>query len=385
MLYILNYRVNNKNMKKLYFKKTLMILIPIIILMIISFLNLKNAALISSAYSGYLIKQIVWYGLSFIVLIIIYILNPPFLIKNSFYLYLCNVLLLFLVLFIGKEVNGSRAWFDLGIFAFQPSELMKVTLLFYLTKVVGDNAKKILSLKEEFFLLIRIIIIVFIPSILTFLEPDTGAIIMYFIITLAILFFSKIRKRWLVFGMLLTVCFASLFIFMYLKKQDTFINIFGTSFFYRMDRLIDFKNQNGLQLENALIASGSAGVKGHGMGTIALYFPEAPTDFAFALSLSTLGLRGGFLILLSFLILDVFLILQLSRVKDNYFKIFLAGFLGMFIYQQFQNILMNIGLLPIVGITLPFVSYGGSSILIYFICMGFILNFIIKKISFEDI
>lgn len=152
-----------------------MIMIPIIILMIISFLNLKNAALISSAYSSYLVKQIVWYGLSFVVLIVIYILNPPFLIKNSLYLYLFNVLLLFLVLFIGKEVNGARAWFDLGIFAFQPSELMKVTLLFYLTKVIGDNTKKYLSLKEEFFLLIRIIIIVLIPSVLTFLEPDTGA------------------------------------------------------------------------------------------------------------------------------------------------------------------------------------------------------------------
>lgn len=385
MLYILNYRVQNKTMKKLYFNKILLILVPIIILMIISFLNLKNAALISDSYSTYLVKQTVWYGLSFIVLIVLYILNPPFLIKNSFYLYAINVVLLLLVLFIGKEVNGAKAWFNLGVFAFQPSELMKVTLLFYIAKIIGDQANKVLSWKEEFLLLLKILLVLAVPSILTFMEPDTGAVIIYFSIVFAVIFFSKIRKWWLIIGLFFVGCFIALFLFLYFQKQDTFIKLFGTSFFYRMDRLIDFKNQSGLQLENAIIASGSAGVSGHGMGKIALYFPEAPTDFAFALCLSNLGLKGGFMVLISFLILDIFLIIQLIKVKDSYFRVFLAGFLGMFIYQQFQNILMNLGLMPIVGITLPFVSYGGSSILIYFICLGFILNYLIKKISIEDI
>lgn len=371
-------------MKKLYFSKLLLILIPIIILMIISFLNLKNAVLISDSYSGYLTKQMIWYGLSFLMIIILYVLNPYFLIKNSFYLYIINVFLLLLVLFIGKEVNGAKAWFDLGVFAFQPSELMKITLLFYVTKTIGDNNNK-LSWKEEFLLLLKIIAILAVPSILTFMEPDTGAVIIYFSIVLMIIFFSKIRKWWIILGLFFIACFIAIFLFLYFQKQDIFIKLFGTSFFYRMDRLIDFKNQSGLQLENAIIASGSAGIIGHGMGRIALYFPEAPTDFAFALCLSNLGLRGGFGVLISFLILDVFLIIQLIKEKDKYFRIFLAGFLGMFIYQQFQNILMNIGLMPIVGITLPFVSYGGSSILIYFISFGFILNYLIKKISISDI
>lgn len=366
-------------MKKTYINKIFLFLIPIIVLMIISFLNLKNAALITTAYNSYLNKQIIWYILSFIVVLFIYILNPSFLIRNSLYLYLGNVLLLFLVLFIGKEVNGARAWFDLGIFAFQPSELMKVSLLFYLTKLIGDHSSKRLTWQEEAKLLLKIIVIFVIPSILTFLEPDTGAIIMYFMITLVVILFSNIRKRWIVFGLLLVVIFIILFLYLYFKQQDLFINVFGTGFFYRMDRLIDFKNQSGLQLENALIASGSAGIKGHGMGKVALYFPEAPTDFAFALCLSNLGLRGGFITLIAFLVLDVYLIFQIFKIKDNYNKIFLVGFLGMFIYQQFQNIMMNIGLLPIVGITLPFISYGGSSILIYFICLGYISNFLIKK------
>ena len=145
-----------------------------------------------------------------------------------------------------------------------------------------------------------------------------------------------------------------------------------------MDRLINFWDASGYQIENALIGIASGGLFGLGINSFHIYFPEPVTDFVFALILTNMGLVGALIVLIAFLYFNFLLIRDLKIVKKHQ-QYFIIGFLGIFIYQQLEHIMMNLGLLPITGITLPFLSYGGSSLISYFILIGFILNFKLKK------
>jgi rod shape determining protein RodA len=302
--------------------------------------------------------------------------------KYHIYFYLFNIFLLLLVLIISNPINGSKCWLILPkIGSIQPSEFMKISLIITLSKITGNwtlNNKK-LNIKRELNLFFKIFLVIFLPISLTFLEPDTGAVFIYLIITISILFVSPLRKRWFIILSIIIVLLLSSFLYLYFFKQDLFINIFGTNLFYRIDRLLDWKNGTGMQLENSLSAIGSANLFGHGYMNTPIYFPESGTDFIFAVLASNFGLIGSIL----FLILLVFFdksIINISKKTNNLTnKYIIIGTGGMIIYQQIQNIGMTLGILPITGITLPFISYGGSSLLSYFLIIG-----IIFKISSDN-
>ena len=212
-----------------------------------------------------------------------------------------------------------------------------------------------------------------------FLEPDTGAIIFYFLSAITILFFAPIKKIWFIILGIIIILFIGLFIFLYIYNQDILINILGTSFFYRVERIITFKTESSYQLENALIAIGSSSIFGTGLNNISIYIPEAPTDFIFAFSISNFGIITGILIILCYLIIDLFLLSNFFKLKNKKIKLVLISFISIFVFQQIINIGMNLGLLPIIGIPLPFLSYGGSTIIIYFLFIAIILSLLKKN------
>ena len=160
----------------------------------------------------------------------------------------------------------------------------------------------------------------------------------------------------------------------YFINQDLFVKIFGTSFFLRIDRLLDWSNKSGYQLENGISAIGSAGLFGHGFNKTPVYFPEPQTDFIFAVFGSNFGFIGSLALISLLIFFNVKLIMIAIKNNSNINKYVIGGIVGMLIYQQFQNIGMTIGLMPITGITLPFISYGGSSLLSYMIMVGIIFN-----------
>ena len=338
---------------------------------------MSNAALISSQYENHLMRQIMWYSIGYIIVILFLFINPKWLFKYSFYFYLINVLLLILVLFFGKEINGARAWFDFKLISYQPSETMKLTLLIHL--IYYSSNTKIHTFKDEFKFIFKVLLITLIPSILTFLEPDTGAVVIYFIIALVILLFSKIRKRWFITLFVIAIISIVLFFSLFFYYQDTFVNIFGTSFFYRIDRLIDFKNGSGMQLENALTAMGVSGTYGNGFQKFTLYFPEAPTDFIFALMVTNFGFIGALIVIIACLALNLILLLIVFKNKDVKIRLLAICLFAIFLFQQAQNILMNVGLMPIIGIPLPFLSYGGTNLIVFFIMLGLLIKMLIIK------
>ncbi len=359
--------------------KQLIFYVPLLILNIISLFNMINAKLISPVYTNAFIKQLIWFIIGYLLIFIIPKLKLRKIFKYSKYLYLFSCFLLLLVLWIGKDLNGAKCWFSIFGFSFQPSELAKLALGLYLTDII--SRQKIKSCQDQIYILIKIIIITLIPSILVFLEPDTGAIINFLIILFIAILYLKLNKWWYIsFGSILLLLFITFFS-LYYFSPDTLIKLIGTSFFYRMDRLVNFASGTSYQLENALITIGSASFWGVGFNKILLYIPEAPTDFFFAFSIGNFGILSALIILLCLLIIDSYILYNAKHLKNNKYKIFTYMYLGIFLFHQIYNIAMNVGLLPIMGIPLPFLSYGGTSTLINFLFMAMILNFIKAKHS----
>ncbi len=364
-------------------KINLSILIPICILSVISIITICSALTYISKTSGNLaLKQAMWYILGAFLVFGIVKLKNEYLYKNSWILYIIgNILLLSLLLF-APEINSSKCWFVIpGVGSFQPSEFMKIFLMLTLASMIHNFRAKYdnPTVQEEFIFILKTLGIVLLPSILTFLQPDTGSVIIYLIIYFVMMFASGIRARWFIFSFIIIFTIASGILLLYFFNEKTFIGVFGTKLYYRLERIFNWSSGNGLQLENSLAAIGSAGMFGHGFNNTPIYFPEAGTDFIFAVFASNFGLLGVFLLLSVIVFLDTKIIMLGQKKINDTDRYILMGIAAMLVFQQVQNIGMTVGLLPITGITLPFVSYGGSSLLSYMIIVGILLNISSEK------
>ena len=359
-------------------KIDLTIVIPIVLFFIISITTIYSAMTYLSPDNGNLaLKQAIWYLVGVIIIVILFKLKNDYLYRNAWLLYIIGNILLVSLLLFAPEINNSKCWFVIPyIGSFQPSEFMKIFIMLVLAVMISNFRETTdhPSIKEEFIFILKTLIVVLIPSVLTFLEPDTGAVMIYFIIYFCMMFTSGIRLRWFVILGVIIAVILGLVLGCYFLNEDLLVNIFGTDLYYRFDRILDWQNGSGLQLENALAAIGSAGVFGHGFNQTPIYFPESGTDFIFAVYASNFGLLGAIVLIAIIIFFDTRLINMATKKIASRDKFVLAGIIGMLVFQQVQNIGMTVGLLPITGITLPFISYGGSSLLSYLILVGIILN-----------
>ena len=359
------------------------ILIPIIFLSIISIITINSALTYTAKSLGNLaLKQAVWYLIGWIFVIILMRLKNEYLYRNTWYLYILGNILLIGLLLFADPINGSKCWFVIpGIGSIQPSEFMKIFIMLTLATMIHNfrNDTDNPTCLDELKFIIKTFVIVLIPSILTFLQPDTGSVVIYLVIYLSMMFVSGIRARWFIISFIIIAFLFGIFAYLYLFRENIFIKLFGSSFYYRIERIFNWKEGSGLQLENALAAIGSAGLFGHGYNKTPIYFPESSTDFIFAVFASNFGLIGVIILLGLIAYLDInIIILAKKRIEDTD-KYIIAGIIGMLLFQQIQNIGMAVGLLPITGITLPFISYGGSSLLSYMMIVGILLNISVKK------
>ena len=374
-----------KNTSK--YKVDISIVLCIVLFAFISIVTIGSAEKLLDESTNLVLKQIIWYVIGFIFVLFVMFIGNHLLYKNSWFLYAFGVLLLILVLFFGKEINHARCWFQIkGIGTFQPSEFMKIILIITLGKMIDKFKTKYNNptLMEEFKFLLKVAIVVGIPSVLTFLEPDTGVVLIYLLITIVMLFIAGIRYRWfgILFGILLG--FIGIVLITYFINNDLFISIFGSSFFLRVDRLLDWSSGIGYQLENGITSIGSGGLLGYGINNTPIYFPEPQTDFIFAVFANNFGFFGSTTLLVLLTFFDLKLVKLAIESPNNTNKYVISGIIGMLIYQQLQNIGMTIGIMPITGITLPFISYGGSSLISYMIMLGIILNISNENIRYRN-
>ena len=374
-------------MKKISkYKVDVWLLLILLVFVIISLVTISSAQdLISN--NSLIIKQLLWYIAGFIIAYFIMFIGNDFIYRNAWFLYIIGIISLLGLLLFAEPINNAKCWYSIpGIGTIQPSEFMKIILIITLGTMIHKFNEEFSnpSVMEEFKFLIKVAIVVLIPSILTFLQPDTGVVLIYLLITIIMLFLSGIRYRWFILLFSIIFILVAFVIAVYFINTDLFINIFGTDFFLRIDRLLDWSNSSGYQLENGIISIGSGGFLGMGIGNTPIYFPEPQTDFIFAVYANNFGFIGTIILLGLIAFFDIKLILLAIKNTNLTNKFIIAGIVGMLIYQQLQNIGMTFGLMPITGITLPFISYGGSSLLSYMIMIGIIFNISNETIRYTN-
>lgn len=372
---------HNKNMKKNKIFTIFFFLIPMFTLLSMSLILMYHAKYITNIYANHFLKQSLWIAIGLSIIIASRFFNMQNLFKYARPLYYLSIISLILVLLVGENINGAKAWINCKWFLFQPSELMKLTYSLYLSSLI--STKRFYNPKQAFMFLLHILILFLIPAILVFLEPDTGAIIFYFLITITALYSSNLQKRWIIGILIIGILLIGFILYTYFFQRDILISVLGTTIFYRMERLLSLGE--GMQINHALIALGSAPLMKWNLTKTGIYIPESPTDFIFSLSSNVFGLLGNMFILLSYFLLDIYFLSYLKKQNKKDQKIFTSTFLSLFIPSQIINIGMNLGLLPIIGIPLPFLSYGGSSTIILFLYLAIIFSVKEKEISVETL
>lgn len=274
-----------------------------------------------------------------------------------------------------SDVNGATSWYNFPGFSFQPSEFMKIVMIICMSKTISLHNEKnpIHDFENDLKLIGKVAAIALPPMILTYLQNDAGVTLIMAASVVFILFASGIQKGWYIFGVSLIVFIILVFVYLFIFHPEIFTKIITG---HKLDRIYGwldpegtYKNE-GFQLYNAMMAYGTAGLFGHGFHTVIISLQEAQTDFIFSVITLGYGFVGAFITFILILGLDFCVLnigLKATHQSDRYF---VAGVFGCLIFQQFWNIAMILGILPITGITLPFLSYGGSSLLSYMIAIA---------------
>ncbi len=319
-------------------------------------------------------RQALWIGLGIMFFLIISNINYRRFWDWTYFLYLASLFFLLLVLLLGSVRLGAQRWLRFGWFNFQPSELAKLVMAIFLARYFSLKDESNVTLLSERFGVFRALIVplffIAIPMGLIIEQPDLGTGLIVLFIFIPMLYLANVKLKYL-FVMLALIIFSTPFAWNFLRG-------------YQKDRLMVFLNPNidplgaGYTIIQSKIAIGSGGFWGRGWlsGTQSQlrFLPEAHTDFIFASFSEEWGLLGGIVLLFLYylLIRKGFLIAQ--RTRDQFGRLMAFGISLMLAIQVSINIAMNMGFAPIVGIPLPLMSYGGSSIFVTFIALGILAN-----------
>jgi len=278
-------------------------------------------------------------------------------------IYLLSLLALLLVLFFGETIRGTTGWFKIAGFSFQPAEFAKVALIIFSAWWISKQGRRF----ERSQFVVGSGMLAFLPALLIMFQPDLGSALVLCGIWFGLLFITGTKKRF-IFGLLGIFLAVSLLGWFFFLKD------------YQKDRLLTFLDPNldplgaGYNVTQSVIAIGAGQVLGRGLGfgsQSQLHFlPEAQTDFIFSVIAEELGLIGV-VILLALYFLILWRLLRLAQKADDEFNSYLiVGIILLFFVQLLVNVGGAIGFLPVTGVTLPFVSYGGSSLIINLLLIG---------------
>lgn len=314
-------------------------------------------------------RQIIWILLAVIALFLAIIPDYRFLRSGNvaFYFYVATVAFLVLVLVIGEITLGAQSRFDLGFFSIQPADPAKLVLILVLAKYFAKRHEQI----EDFKHIIISGIYAFFIFGLIFIQPDFGSAVIMFFVWLGMVLVSGIKLRHLATVFLLgIVVFGLMWQFIFFDYQKERIATF-------IDPLSDIQGA-GYNAYQSTVAIGSGGVFGKGIGygtqSKLLFLPEYETDFIFAAYAEEWGMTGVILLFMLFSLVVWRLLKHAMEGATNFERLFASGVTILFVTHFFVHIGMNIGLLPVTGTTVPFLSYGGSHLLTEFIAVGMVMG-----------
>ena len=321
-------------------------------------------------------KQIAWFCIGLLVMVSAFSFNYRLLERWAYPIYIGCVLMLLGVIVFGKLAGGSRRWLILGPLHFQPSEMIKIAVVLVLAKYYSKDASSSgFTLKE----IVRPMLLAALPVGLIVMQPDLGTAGLVTLIAVTITLFMKVERRSLL--TLLAGCMAVVPA-VWLALKD-----------YQKQRILTFLNPDhdplgsGYHIIQSKIAIGSGMITGKGylLGTqnALSFLPEEHTDFIFSILAEEWGLVGSALLIFLFIVLILWGLGIAHRCRDPFGIILAIGITSLFFWQVVINIGMTMGLLPVVGVPLPFISYGGSSTITVAICVGLLMNVSMRRFMLE--
>lgn len=368
--------------KKIIKNLDYVLLFSIIALLCIGFIGLKSATINASVKYNldFVSRQMLWALIGFAAFFFVLSIDYSFLEKWSLWMYGLTLILLCAVLLFGKSVKGAQAWIPLGPIRFQPAELVKILMILCLAKFLSDRVGRLNTWKE----LLPAFIYMGIPLLLILMQPDLGTGLVFVAILFGMLVVAGASLPKLAF--LITTGLGAIVLWIaghflwgwWIPLKD-----------YQLMRLVVFINPDidprnwGWNVIQAKITVGSGGLWGRGWGkgpqTMNEFLPEQWTDFIFCVWAEEFGFVGSFVLLLCMFILLWRGIRIANQAKDVYGSLIAVGIVSMICFHVLQNVGMSVGIMPITGIPLPLVSYGGSSLLANMISLGLLMNIYLYK------
>ena len=351
---------------KIYFDQYLFISITLLSIMGLIFLYSASQGNIETA-----IKQSFFVALGLVLMFLLSQVDPDFYKNNALFFLMLSISLIVLTIFFGKEVNGARRWLDLGFFTLQPSEIVKIALPVFLAAYLYNKPLPI-SLLNTAISMIVIIIIVNLVRI----QPDLGTSLVIFIAGLYILFLAGLS--WKFIGASFGIIILSLpFIW------NNFLEPFQRQrILTLLDPTVD-PYGSGWNITQSKIAIGSGGIQGKGYGSGSQahldFLPETETDFIFAVIAEEFGFIGACILMSMFFFIILRCFYLAVNARDRFCRLTIGGLSLLFISTIFINLAMVVGIIPVVGMPLPFISKGGSSLLSFYIAFGIIISMATHK------
>ncbi|MBA3927352.1 rod shape-determining protein RodA [Listeria rustica] len=358
------------------------IVLSLMLLCVISMISIYSAQLTNEQYNAnFVMKQAVWFVVSGFAIFVIMQLDYERLTKWAYYFYGAGLLMLVFVLFFGKEVNGAKSWIIIPFLgSLQPSEVVKVILIIVLAKVIWDHNRKykLHTVKLDFLLLVKIGIITIIPIGLIMLQPDLGTGLVFIAIMSGMILVSGITWKLIVpiYGSIIAIGGTLLYLVLY--HESWLVKLGFKS--YQFERIHTWINPEsdpqggGYQVLRAMTAIGSGQIGGNGAGYNAIAIPENHNDFIFTVIGGDFGFVGASILLAIYFLLIYQIIRVALDIGIPFYSYICTGVVMMIMFHVFENVGMNIGLLPITGIPLPFISYGGSALLGNMMAIGLVLG-----------
>ncbi|AUZ40972.1 MULTISPECIES: FtsW/RodA/SpoVE family cell cycle protein [Bacillus] len=333
-------------------------------------------------------KQIIYYALGAIAISVLLYFDLEQLEKLSLYVFLFGILLL-LILRVSPESiapvkNGAKSWFQFGSVTLQPSEFMKIGLMMMVASVISKaSPKKIRTLRDDVHLLLKIAGVSVVPIGLILLQ-DAGTAGICMFIVIVMIFMSGVNWKLIAIIGGSGILLISLILLVMINFPDAAKSVGIQE--YQIKRVTSWvSDTNGTtqedansswQVDQAVMAIGSGGIVGNGVHNLKVYVPEGQTDFIFAILGESFGFIGCAIVVIMFFFLIYRLVVLIDKIHqfNRFASFFCVGYTALIVIHTFQNIGMNIGIMPVTGIPLLFVSYGGSSTLATLIGFGIVYN-----------
>lgn len=361
----------------------------IILLFLIVSLLAISSAVTTGQYAGYnfVTKQVFWYGVGAVIVGLVMFFEPEQYKKMSWIIYGFGVFLLFVLFILPGSLelvaprNNAKSWFHLPIGDIQPAEFMKTFYILALARLITKHHELNLmkTIKSDLILLGKIGITLLVPLFFILKQPDLGTALVFLAITAALVIVAGITWKIILPLLVGSVTIGASLLWMALYMQDFLEDKFGLQAyqFARIYSWLDpysYAADEGMHLITSLNAIGSGEIFGKGYGGRVVYVPENHTDFIFAVIGEEYGFIGTSIVISIFFLLIFHLTKITLQLKDAYSTYVCAGIIAMITFHVFENIGMTIQLLPITGIPLPFISYGGSSLMGNMLALGLVFS-----------